>query len=114
MTRVLFVCGKARKRSPTAFEVARRWSCLEPDFAGLSKDADELITEEHLAWADVIMVMERRHVKRLKTVPGQMRPGTKIVSLGIPDAYELMEDALVDRIERGLTHHFGPPDIGGA
>lgn len=40
MSRVLFVCGKARKRSPTAADVAgRRFGCAT-DFAGLSNEAD--------------------------------------------------------------------------
>ena len=112
MTRVLFVCGKARKRSPTAFEVARGWSCLEPDFAGLSKDADELIMAEHVAWADVIMVMEPRHKQRLKNAPGGMLTDTKVVTLGIPDRFEFMDDVLVDRLREILRHHFGPPDFG--
>jgi predicted protein tyrosine phosphatase len=41
MLRALFLCGKARIRSPTAADLAARLGGMEVDFAGLSEDADE-------------------------------------------------------------------------
>ena len=70
MKRVLFLCGKARKRSPTAAQVLHDWPGIDADFAGLSNDADVLVTPEHLEGADVIMVMEHRQNTRLTSQLG--------------------------------------------
>ncbi|MCY4334041.1 MAG: hypothetical protein OXC60_05140, partial [Litoreibacter sp.] len=35
------------------------------DFAGLSRDADEQLSTEHLDWADIVFVMETRQKKKL-------------------------------------------------
>lgn len=110
MMRVLFVCGKARHRSPTAAHVAQRWSVLEADFAGLSRDADEAATPELLDWADVIMVMETRQKKRLRSRFDPPRSDVKVISLDVPDKYGLMDQELVGILDRKLRHHFGPPD----
>lgn len=109
MTNVLFICGKARRRSPTAAQVAQRWPSIRADFAGLSRDADEPLTPEHLARAEKIFVMEPRQKKRLTSRFGPPGPGVTVVSLNIPDRYEVMEQALVDDLVDKLTHHFGPP-----
>lgn len=110
MKRVLFICGKARKRSPTAAQVMREWPDIEADFAGLSKDADVLVTSEHLEWADVIMVMENRQKKRLASLIGPLPPNIAVIALDIPDRYEFMDPELADLLMRKLCHHFGPPD----
>ena len=39
MKRVLFVCGKARVRSPTAAQVFANWEGIRTDFGGISTDA---------------------------------------------------------------------------
>jgi predicted protein tyrosine phosphatase len=111
MTKVLFICGKARKRSPTAVEVASNWPELLADFGGLSKDADERVTQEQLEWADVVMVMEHRQKARLRNIMGPLPSHTKAISMNIPDNYDFMDETLVDILKRKLTHHFGPPQI---
>lgn len=108
MKNVLFICGKARKRSPTAAQIASKWPGINADFAGLSRDADEQITAQHLDWADMIFVMEARQKKRLATVFGPPKPGLKPVVLNIADRYEFMEQALIDDLMRKLVFHFGP------
>jgi predicted protein tyrosine phosphatase len=94
----LFICGKARMRSPTAAAIAARWAGVATDFAGLSNDADEPIGPEQLDWADVICVMDARQAKRVASLfPTQLR-GKRIVVLNVPDTYGFMEDALVARL----------------
>ena len=109
MTRVLFLCGKARQRSPTAAEIARDWPALDPDYAGLSQDADEPLTVDHLARAELIFVMERRQKQRLTTRFGPPPAGVRVISLDIPDRYAFMEPALCTLLRARLIHHFGPP-----
>jgi predicted protein tyrosine phosphatase len=94
----LFICGKARMRSPTAAAIVAQWDGITTDFAGLSNDADEPIGPEQLAWADVICVMEARQAKRLKSLFPTHLHGKRIVVLNIPDTYGFMEDALIARL----------------
>ncbi|WP_118134201.1 low molecular weight protein tyrosine phosphatase family protein [Oceanicella sp. SM1341] len=98
MTNLLFICGKARRRSPTAAAVAAERLGLPTDCAGLSADADERVTPEHLAWADVVVVMERAQLSRLKRQLGHCLKGKRLVCLDIPDRYGYMEPELVGLI----------------
>ncbi|MEO0361581.1 MAG: phosphotyrosine protein phosphatase [Pseudomonadota bacterium] len=107
MTRALFICGKARRRSPTAVAVAERVFGLEAACAGLSADADEPLDADAIEWADAIFVMEARQKARLKRAFGRRIGGRKIVSLDIPDRFEAMAPDLTALLEAKLARHFG-------
>ncbi|MGG7566253.1 low molecular weight protein tyrosine phosphatase family protein [Rhodovulum sp. DZ06] len=102
MTNILFICGKALMRSPTAAAVAGRMG-HEADFAGLSEDADERLSAEHLAWADVIAVMEKAQLARLKRRAGGALKGKRVVCLDIPDRYAFMQPELVELVTARLS-----------
>lgn len=108
MKRVLFICGKARQRSPTAAQICDLWPDVSADYAGLSRDADEPLTQEGLDWADTIFVMERSQKKRVARTIGALPAGKRLISLDVPDKYEFMQDELVEILKTKLTHHFGP------
>ena len=91
-------------RSPTAAEIAARW--VETDYAGLSNDADVPLDADQIDWADVILVMERRQAKRLKTLFGDRIGARKVVVLGVPDRFGYRDPALVDRLEPVLRARF--------
>ncbi|WP_254436783.1 low molecular weight protein tyrosine phosphatase family protein [Ruegeria arenilitoris] len=98
MKNVLFICGKARMRSPTAADVVGEWPGYSTDFAGISRDADEMISSEQVEWADMIFVMDRRQKKRLSEKFGHLIKDTKVIILGIPDQFDYMAPDLVDLI----------------
>ncbi len=98
----LFICGKARMRSPTAADIIGAIEGIHTDFAGLSTDADEKLSSEQVAWADEIFVMEKRHKKRLVELFGGMLKDKKIKVLGVPDKYSYMDPALVDILRSKL------------
>jgi predicted protein tyrosine phosphatase len=102
MNNILFVCGKARKRSPTAAAVAAERFGLPTDFAGLSADADERVSPEHLAWADTIVVMEKAQLSRLKRQLAPHLKGKRLVCLDIPDSFEFMQPELVELVTAKL------------
>jgi predicted protein tyrosine phosphatase len=108
MVYVLFICGKARRRSPTAADMASRIPGVEADFAGLSADADERLTAEQIDRADVVAVMERRQLARLKRQFGPRLGRARIVCLDVPDRYAYMEPALVARLQPRLDRILGP------
>ena len=110
--RILYVCGKGRMRSPTAAHcVADRYG-VETDFAGSSRDADEIVTPDAIGWADCIAVMERRHAAKLNADLGRHLKGKRIVCLDIPDRFGFMEAGLVDLILRKIRPILGPPAQG--
>jgi predicted protein tyrosine phosphatase len=97
--RILFVCGRARARSPTAELVFSRWPGLETASAGVSDDADEPMEADHLAWAEIIVVMERAHRRKLMRRFGPALRHARIVCLDVHDDYAFMEPALVRMLE---------------
>ena len=98
MTRVLFICGKARVRSPTAAQIFAEWDGIRTDFGGLSNDADDALSADQIDWADVIMVMERRHQTRLNDRFRRTLAGKKVLVLDIRDRYTFMEQALIEEL----------------
>lgn len=103
---LLFVCARNRRRSPTA-EAAFAGVCgVATDSAGLSPDAEQRLTAEQLAWADVVFVMERRHRAALtRGFSGALR-GKRVVCLGIPDDFAFDDPELVrllwERVPRSV------------
>lgn len=102
MTRALFLCGKAKQRSPTAADLALGWG-WQADFAGLSNDAEEPVTRDHVDNAEVIYVMEARQRKRLNALFGSALKDKRIVCLNIPDKYCYMQPELVALLTRKLN-----------
>ena len=102
MPNILFICGKARKRSPTAAEVASKLLDMPTDFAGLSNDADERLSSEQIEWADIVVVMEKQQRSRLSRQFSSSLGGKKLVCLDIPDNFEFMQPELVALITKKL------------
>ena len=105
--RILFVCGKARRRSATAFALFQDLPGTEVDFAGLSRDADEPLTQDHIQWADLICVMERRQKARLTRLFPRDLAETRIACLDIPDKYAFMQTELIDLLRSKMHPHLG-------
>ncbi|HND32635.1 MAG TPA: phosphotyrosine protein phosphatase [Myxococcota bacterium] len=97
--RVLFVCSRNRLRSPTAEQHFSKWPGLEVSSAGLSPDAEEQLTAEDVADAELILVMEKRHEKLLKERFSRFLQGKKVACLRIPDEFDFMQPELVELLE---------------
>jgi len=93
--RVLFVCSRNRLRSPTAEQLFRDWPGIEVDSAGLKSDAEQVLDAELLAWAELIVVMEKQHRRELARRFSQHLRDKRIVCLDIRDDYDFMAPALV-------------------
>jgi len=93
--RLLFICGQNRLRSPTAEQLFASWPGVETDSAGLKAEAETPVTPEALAWADLILVMEGSHRRKLAARFPAALKGKRVVSLDIPDEYDYMDPALV-------------------
>ena len=105
MIKVLFICGKARRRSPTAAQVFAETEGVRTDFGGISRDADDALSADQIDWADVILAMERRHVERLRDRFGRQLDGKRVIALGIADRYGFMQPELVRELRAKAGPH---------
>jgi len=101
--KVLFVCGRNRRRSPTAERIFRDDPRLSVRSAGTSDSSKRRITESDLHWADLILVMERKYAARIRALfPDAAIPAMR--SLDIPDEYEFMDGELIDLLQSAVEH----------
>jgi predicted protein tyrosine phosphatase len=101
--RVLFVCSRNRRRSPTAEALFSRRDGLEVASAGLAPDAEEIVTSEILEWAELVFVMEKVHRARLQRRFAAHIRHARVICLDIPDRYEFMEEALIQRLDTSVS-----------
>lgn len=71
--------------------------------AGLKRDADEVLTREHLEAADLMFVMEAVHKRELTQRFGEELRGKSVVCLGIGDDYGYMDPVLISLLQRRVT-----------
>lgn len=104
--KVLFVCSRNRRRSLTAEKVFSTVPGWETRSAGTEDSARIKVTAGHLGWADVIVVMEKRHKERLRQKWPEEFAGRPCVCLFIPDDFEFMDGGLVDALRAAMGRDF--------
>jgi predicted protein tyrosine phosphatase len=95
---ILFICSKNKWRSPTAEAMYRHDRRLNVRSAGTCSSAKKRISEKDLSWADLILVMENEHKKRIISQYGD-RELPQIIVLDIPDEYQYMDRELIANIK---------------
>lgn len=98
--KILFICSRNRKRSPTAEDIYSEFPNLETRSAGLNKDAEYILSAEDLEWADLIFVMEKNHLKNLERKFGGAVANKRVICLNIPDRFGYGEEALVQILRK--------------
>ena len=99
MRHVLFVCGKNRRRSPTAEAIFSGRQGIEVSSAGTASDAECPVSGDLIDWADDIVVMEARQARQLRKKFAAALKDKRLVSLDIADDYEFMQPELVEQLE---------------
>ena len=97
---ILFLCSRNKLRSPTAETIFADHPTVEADSAGLATDAELPLSEDQIHWADLILVMEPIHRKRLNQKFGRVLAGKRIAVLHIPDNYDYMQPALISILRK--------------
>ena len=105
MKHVLFICSRNRLRSPTAEQVFAEFSGIEVASAGTDQDAENVLTPELVAWAQLIFVMEARHRDKMRQRFRAEITTQRIVCLNIPDDYTFMQPELVALLKRKVMPH---------
>ena len=108
-TKILFVCSRNRRRSLTAETIFKDLPAWDVRSAGTEEGARIKVTAGQLGWADVIVVMEKRHKERLRQKHPEALADKLCVCLFIPDDYEFMDSALVEMLHAKMEDHFPPP-----
>ena len=105
-TKILFVCSRNRRRSLTAETIFSNVPTWDVRSAGTEEGARIKVTAGHLGWADVIVVMEKRHNERLRQKHPEAFDGKTCVCFFIKDDYEFMDPELVTMLRAKMHEHF--------
>ena len=73
--------------------------------AGTEAGARIKVTAGRIGWADVIFVMEKKHLRRLREKYEVALAGKPVVCLNIPDEYEFMQPELIERLQAAVEPH---------
>lgn len=99
---ILFVCSQNHLRSLTAETIFDGMNGHQVRSAGTEEGARIRVTGGHIGWADIIFIMEKRHLHRLEKKFREELSGKRVVCLHIPDDYKYMDEALIDRLRGGV------------
>ncbi len=105
MTNLLFVCSRNQWRSPTAEMIWRRRPGFAARSAGTSPNARKPVSPADIRWADVILVMERKHQQRLLAQYARLLEHKRLHVLDIPDDFQYMDPELVLILEAAVATH---------
>ena len=107
--KLLFICSRNRFRSLTAEHVFSGLPGYEVRSAGTQPGARLVVTEGMLGWADLVFVMEKRHLEKLRQNFPEAMLDKEVITLGIPDDYEYMHPDLVDELRARVSAHIKLP-----
>lgn len=97
---ILFVCSRNQWRSRTAEDLFKGRGLHQVRSAGTAASARIRLSEKLLRWADLVLVMEKRHKQVIQERLGDWIADQDIRVLGIQDEYAYMDPELVEILER--------------
>lgn len=109
---LLFICSRNQWRSPTAETLRRKRPGFQARSAGTSPKARKTVGPADIRWADIILVMEKKHRSRLLAEFTRMLDHKPVHVLDIPDLYQYMDPELVDELEAKVASCLDDGHIG--
>ena len=94
--KVLFLCSRNKWRSLTAEKIFNGTNGHEVRSAGTESNARIKVTGGHIGWADIIFVMEKKHLRRIQEKFGDILKDKKVIILVISDDYSFMDEELIE------------------
>lgn len=101
---ILFICNQNQHRSRTAEDLFR--DRFNTRSAGLYNDRP--VTEEHISWADTIIVMEEVQRTELAKRFPKLYMNKRILSLDVPDIYRYNQPELIAILNDKMEDLFEP------
>jgi predicted protein tyrosine phosphatase len=108
--KLLFICSRNKWRSLTAEKIFDGLNGYEVRSAGTEEGARIKVTEGHIGWSDLIFVMEKKHLRRLKDKFSNMLNSKQIICLDIPDDYKFMDEELIEILKLRISEHIEIPE----
>jgi predicted protein tyrosine phosphatase len=105
--KVLFVCSRNRRRSPTAEVLFSSLPGIEVASAGASPDAENVVSADLIEWAEVIFAMESVHKRKLRQRYGHLLRTRRVIVLDIQDDYKYMDKRLIALLNDAVTPYLG-------
>ncbi|QKE72408.1 protein tyrosine phosphatase [Arthrobacter citreus] len=99
LIKLLFICSKNQWRSPTAEKIFHLYEGHQARSAGTESGARTKLTEGHIGWADIIFVMEKKHLRRIREKFGILLNHKTVVNLDIADDYQYMDEVLIEILQ---------------
>jgi predicted protein tyrosine phosphatase len=103
LANLLFICSKNQWRSPTAELLFKNHPLHRAYSAGTSDKARIRVSQKMIDRADVIFVMERKHLQLLKQRFDIT--GKQLIVLDIEDNYQFNDPKLVGILEEVLREY---------
>lgn len=103
--KLLFVCSRNKWRSLTAETIYKDLNGYNVKSVGTEKNARIKITGGHIGWADIILVMEKKHLRRLKEKYKSELDEKNIICLNIADDYKYMDEDLIDLLNSKVSEY---------
>ena len=103
--KALFLCSRNKWRSLTAEKIFYGINGLDVRSAGTENNARVKVTSGHIGWADIIFVMEKKHLRRIQEKYGDILSDKKIVILDISDDYTFMDEELIEILESRVSEY---------
>jgi predicted protein tyrosine phosphatase len=104
--KLLFICSRNRWRSPTAEKIFHGVEGLQARSAGTELGARIKVTAGHIGWADIVFVMEKKHLRRLREKFAEELTEKRVICLNIPDDFQFMQPELVTLLQSAVPPHF--------
>src|SRR4051812_36448604 len=108
--KLLFICSRNRFRSLTAEKLLAGVPGYQVRSAGTQPEARIVVTPGHLGWADLIFVMEKSHLNRLRQKYPEALEGKQVITLQIPDDYVFMQPELLEELRARLEPYVTLPE----
>ena len=103
--KLLFICSRNRWRSPTAEKLFDGVDGVQARSAGTEPGSRIRVTAGHLGWAEIVFVMEKKHLRRLREKFTDELANKRVICLHIPDDYQFMQPELVELLQTAVTPH---------
>ena len=105
--KLLFVCSRNQIRSLTAEKLFHGIPGFQVRSVGTQPEARIVVNEGHIGWSDIIFVMEKSHLRRLRLKFPEALAGKSVITLLVPDDFEYMQPELVDELTTKISMHMG-------
>jgi predicted protein tyrosine phosphatase len=100
---ILFICSRNKWRSRTAETIFKNNQKHQIRSAGTENDARIRVTENLINWAELVFVMEKRHLERLKEKFGSLMHDKEVIVLDIEDNYKYMDEELIETLKVSVS-----------